>query len=109
MVVRAHGAVDVVELPARLDAAAAPELRGAIADLLARQRTRLVLDLGRVTFCDSSGVSVLLTALKGARDAGGAVALLRLTPAASRVIQLTRIHQAFPIFDDEDAAVAALS
>lgn len=109
MVVRSVGAVDIVELPARLDAACAPELRAAIADLLARQRRQLVLDLGRVTFCDSSGVSVLLTAQRGAQDAGGAAVLLRLTPAASRVIQLTRLHHAFRIFDDEAAAVAALS
>lgn len=107
--VLARGAADVVEMPERLDAATAPELRQAIAELQARGRHRLVLDLHRVQFCDSSGLSVLVTALKASRAAGGDTVLLRLTPAAQRVIRITQLHQAFAIFDDEAAAVAALS
>lgn len=109
VLMRTRNEVDVLELPERLDAVVAPELRQAINDLLARGRRRLLLDLGSVRFCDSSGLSVLVTAFRGTKESGGAVALLRVSPAAQRIIELTNLHQAFAIFDDEDAAVAALA
>lgn len=107
--VRILGAVDIVQLPQRLDAAAAPALRQQVADMVQRGRVRLILDLSAVKSCDSSGLSVLVSALKAARAANGDVMLLRLSSPARTFIELTRLHQAFRIFEDEAAAVAAFA
>lgn len=105
---RPHDSVEVVALLDRLDAAAAQPLREALKGIIDRGRSRLVLDLSGVTFMDSSGLSVLVTTLKTARAAGGDVVLLGLTPTVRSLIQLTRLHRVFLIFDDESDAVAAL-
>ena len=44
-----------------------------------------------------------------ARAAGGDVVLLHLTPEVRSVVELTRLHRVFEIFDDVDAAIAKLS
>lgn len=106
---RRHDAVEIVALLDRVDAAAAPPLRESLKGIVDRGRTRLVLDLSGVTFMDSSGLSVLVTTLKTARAAGGDVVLLGLPPTVRSLIQLTRLHRVFLIFDDEATALAALA
>jgi anti-sigma B factor antagonist len=102
---RAVGGVEVVSLPARLDATAAPEIRKELRAVIDGGRRHLLLDLSAITFMDSSGLSVLVTALKAARAAGGDVSLLHLTPPVQSLLELTRLHRVFSIFDGEDEAL----
>jgi anti-sigma B factor antagonist len=59
-VVEAPGDALVVELAGELDLAALAAVDGAVAALLARPPQPVVLDLGRLTFLDSSGVTLLV-------------------------------------------------
>ena len=63
--------VDIVRLPARLTMADAPGARKAIRQLVDAGRKHIVLDLARVTFVDSSGLSVLVSAREATRAAEG--------------------------------------
>ena len=69
----------------------------------------LVLDLGGVAFVDSSGLSVLVSALKAAKKVSGSVVLLNLTNGVRALIELTRMHEVFQIFADQQAAIDQLS
>ena len=82
-----HGSVDVVKLPQRLVMANAPAVRKELLELIDTDHHHLVLDLGEVAFVDSSGLSVLVSALKAANKNAGSVALLNL---------LTRPHRTHP-------------
>lgn len=106
---RSAGPVEIVCLRGRLDAAAAPELRNQLRSIIDAGRTRILVDLGAVDFVDSSGLSVLVTALKGARAAGGDVAVLKPTTDVRALLELTRLHLVFQVFEDEAVAVDALS
>ena len=85
------------------------DARQELKELIEAGRVRLVFDLSGVELVDSSGLSVLVTALKKARDAGGDVALVGLTDPVRSLIELTRLQSAFAMFDDVDAAAAALA
>ena len=77
--------------------------------ILARSgRARILIDLSRVGFVDSSGLSVLVTALKAARAAGGDVAVLRPAAQARALLELTRLHEVMTVFEDETTAVETL-
>jgi len=106
---RAAGAVEILTLPPRADASIAVQARRELQEVLAEGRVLLAFDLSAVEFVDSSGLSVLVTAVKKARSAGGDVALVALSDSVRSLIELTRLQSAFSIFDDVDAAVAALS
>ena len=103
------GPVEILRLHGTLDALVTSDLRREVKEIVASGRTRLLFDLGAVTFVDSSGLSVLITALNAARAAGGDVALLGLSKDVRAIVELTRLHRVFTIQEDERAAVEQLS
>lgn len=104
-----HGSVDVVKLPERLVMANAPAVRKELLEMVALGHRHLVIDLGEVTFIDSSGLSVLVSAHKAASKEQGSVALLNPSNNVRALIELTRMHEVFHIFADEQAAIDQLS
>ncbi|MGB5442000.1 MAG: STAS domain-containing protein [Gammaproteobacteria bacterium] len=106
---QAHNSVELVSLPPRLVMANAAETRGEIKSLVEAGRTRLVLDLQSVEFVDSSGLSVLVSTLKAVHAANGEVVLLSPSDGVRMLIELTRLHQVFEIFEDRRAAIQRLS
>ena len=102
---RSVGDVEVVSPKGRLDAPVAADGRETLTGIIAEGRVRIVVDLEDVTFVDSMGLSVLITALKVADSAGGGVALARLSDSVRSIIELTRLHRVFHIFQDVEAAV----
>ena len=104
-----YGDVDVATLPARLVMANAAATRKQIQQRVGAGSKLLVLDLGEAGFVDSSGLSVLVSALKAVRNVGGEVVLLNLTDGVRALIELTRMHEVFEIFGDRDAAISRLT
>jgi anti-sigma B factor antagonist len=104
-----HGNVDVVKLPQRLVMANAPAVRKELLEMIANDHHHLVLDLGDVSFVDSSGLSVLVSALKAADRVSGSVVLLNLTDDVRALVELTRMHEVFQIFADQQAAIEQLN
>jgi anti-sigma B factor antagonist len=103
------GSVELVSLPQHLVMANAAETREALKDLIAAGRHRLVLDLQPVEFIDSSGLSVLISALKQVKPLDGIIVLLSPSDDVRALIELTRLHQVFAIFEDREAALHSLA
>jgi anti-sigma B factor antagonist len=97
--------ITVVECNGRIilgDESAA--LRQMVRDLL-KDHHQLVLDLGNVTYIDSSGLGVLVGLWSSAKKSGGEIKLANLSPAMNDMLQLTKLVTVFQIFDRvEDAA-----
>ena len=106
---KSHGSVDLITLPRRLVMANAAAARRAIRSLVESGRTRLVLDLQPVDFVDSSGLSVLVSALKAVQASNGEVVLLNPSDGVRSLIELTRLHQVFEVYEDRAAAIERLS
>ncbi len=85
-----------LELSGRLDVFEVPVLRKACDDLIEQGIVHLVFDLSRVEIIDSSGLAVLVGALKRTRMLNGDVRLIwPRAEAAARVLKLTRFDQVF--------------
>ncbi len=106
---RSVDGVDVISLSGRLDAAAAPEVREEIRALIELGSGKLVIDLNDVKFVDSSGLSVLVLALKAAHAKGGKLALLKVNSTLRSLLELTRLQRVFEIYDDEEKACSRLA
>lgn len=109
METRDVGAVRVVRLTGALDAVASGEVRKQLSELVRDGVMRLVIDLEGVNRIDSTGLGALVTTLKAARDRGGELVLASLTPSVRTVVELTRLHRIFDIYDDADAAATELA
>lgn len=96
---RDSGAV-VVGVKGELDCATAPILEERLSDLLSDQgNLRIVLDLADMTFVDSSGLSVFITAYRHLCERGGLLSLRRPTESTLRVLEITGLDRILSIDD----------
>jgi anti-sigma B factor antagonist len=86
-----------VRLLGELDLATAGLLRDELARLAADGATQVTLDLAELVFIDSTGLSVLISALKRLRDQGGDMALRSPTPGTRKVLEITGLTEVFSI------------
>ncbi|MGH3320813.1 MAG: STAS domain-containing protein [Streptosporangiaceae bacterium] len=97
----------VVSPSGELDLYTAPSFQSMLVDLLREGTERLVVDMSEVSFCDSSGVNVLLTALKRARAEGGTVILAGVKQPVSKVFEITGLQRVFVIHPTAADALAS--
>jgi anti-anti-sigma factor len=86
----------VLALTGEIDMATAGELRAAAGRHLG-QVGRLVLEFSGVTFCDSQGLSTLISLNRQARDAGTELVLANVSDFMSRLLEITGLGPAFTL------------
>ncbi len=79
--------------------------RKRIHELIERGRTKVVLEMGGVTYIDSAGIGMVAGKLKTLRESGGDMKLLHLTTKGQRVFGMAKLLLMFETFDDEEKAV----
>ena len=89
-VLRVQGEVDVYTSPA---------LRDELYRLVDGGAKRVTLDFSGMDFIDSSGLGVLVGALKRIRERDGDLELRSLQPSARKVLEITGLTQVFTISD----------
>jgi anti-sigma B factor antagonist len=82
-------------------------LRDTIRDLLGKAQKKILLNLGDITYIDSSGIGELVSAFTSVRNQGGELKLLKLTKKVHDLLQITKLYTVFDIKDDEASAVAS--
>nr|WP_240943033.1 STAS domain-containing protein [Planosporangium thailandense] len=102
---RVNGAT-VVALVGQLDLDTAPLLYATFERLRARSVTRVVVDLGALTYCDSTGLSALALASNHCVEAGGYLRLAVLNPFVLQLVTALGIARTVPIYRTVDAALA---
>jgi len=105
---RTDGAV-VVRLSGRLDLVSATEVRQVLSRAVSDGRRWLVVDLGDVSFIDSSGLGALIGGLKAARRAGGDLRIARPTEQARIVLQLTNLERVLKPYSTVEEALADIT
>lgn len=96
----------VVALRGELDLATSPLLRTALAELIGQPSVRcVVVDMGGVTFIDSTGVHVLVEAARRLRRCGGDLTLSGTKPGAFKVLDIRGLTSVFGFVDDPLSAV----
>ena len=84
-------------------------LRDTIREVLGKGEKKILLNLGDVTYIDSSGIGELVSAFTAVRKEGGDLKLLNLTKKVHDLLQITKLYTVFDVKDDEAQAVAAYS
>jgi len=80
-------------------------LRDTVRDLLAKGDRKMLLNLGEVTYIDSSGIGELVSAFTTTKNQGGELKLLNLTKKVNDLLQITKLYTVFDVKDDEASAV----
>jgi anti-sigma B factor antagonist len=99
--------VTVVHVGGEIDVYTAPVLREHLDEHISQGRHELVVDLGDVSFMDSTGLGVLVGRLKLVRVKNGTLRLVCSSDRILKVFSITGLDKVFQIFPSVDDAVAA--
>ncbi len=91
----------------RLDASNGPEFKKSVLEHVSRGKNKIVLNLGKVDFIDSSGLGAIVTILKRVSEEGD-LCICSPTEPVKNMFKLTRMERVFRIFGSEAEAVEAL-
>jgi len=83
------------------------QIRDAIRDLVTKGQRKILLNLGDVSYIDSSGLGELVAAYTTARNVGAELKLLNLSRKVHDLLQLTKLYTVFDAYNDESIAIAS--
>lgn len=95
-----------MDITGEVDLHTAPKLRERIHELTEEGRDRIVLNLQPLSFMDSTGLGVLVAALKRIKGRDGELVLVAPQDPVRKVLQVTGLDKVFPIGGSVSEAVA---
>jgi anti-sigma B factor antagonist len=98
---RSQGDHELVIATGEIDLYTAPRLQSALAAVIASAApaSRVVVDMSGVEFCDSTGMNVLLSCLRQARERGGELEIAAPRPAVRKILSVTGLDAVFTVAD----------
>jgi anti-sigma B factor antagonist len=105
--VRKIGSQSVVDVKGEIDVYTAPKLREKLIELVSEGSYDVVVNLEGVDFLDSTGLGVLVGALKRVKAHDGSLALVCTQDKILKIFKITGLTKVFPIHDSVEEATGA--
>ncbi|MBS3957321.1 MAG: STAS domain-containing protein [Clostridiales bacterium] len=99
-----HDAGCTITLGGEVDVYTAPRLKDVLVEQLESGCTDIIVDFDGVGFIDSSGLGVLVGALRRAKENGGSVRLVCSRDNILKIFRITGLDKVFPIFAEPGEA-----
>ncbi len=107
---RQVGDVSVVDVAGRITLGeGSSALRDTLRDMVTKNQKKILLNLGEVSYIDSSGIGELVSGFTSVTNQGGVLKLLGLTKRVKDLLQITKLYTVFEVFDQESSAVRSFS
>lgn len=104
--VRQVGNVSVVDVAGRITLGeGSSALRDALRDMVTNGQKKILLNLGDVSYIDSSGIGELVSGFTSVTNNGGQLKLLNLTKRVQDLLQITKLYTVFDVHDSEVSAI----
>lgn len=104
-VTRSTDGYTVLEVGGELDVYTAPELRMHLIEIVEEGQRKLILDMNRIEFLDSTALGVLVYGLKRLRSTGGTLALVCQPERLLKIFRITGLDRVFDIYGSVEAAL----
>jgi len=106
MATRPASGFTVLEVAGEIDVYTAPQLRERLIAVVEGGARQVIVDLGRVEFLDSTGLGVLVGALKRLRVVGGELRLVCAQERLLKIFRITGLDRVFELYDSVESACA---
>ncbi|TDC87450.1 STAS domain-containing protein [Actinomadura sp. 7K507] len=104
---RVEKGLTVVKISGEIDVFTSPRLREALLDIIDNGGAYLVIDLGEVTFLDSTGLGVLVGIYHRLRARDGSMSFMGVNDRVRRVFHVTQLTKIFVLHHSLEDAIAA--
>ena len=98
---------NVLPLEGEIDLHISPRVALSLAQMAKKKPAKLVVDLSKVSYIDSSGLAVLIEAMQSVEEYGGAFAIAGMQETVRSIFEIARLDQVFRIYPDVNSALAA--
>ena len=98
----------IMTLCGRMDGRYSSILKKKLGEQL-RQNNRIIIDMSQVSFIDSTGLGVLVGALKKAISREGDIRLVSPTEEVRMLMELTRVDRVFLVYSSQELALKSYS
>jgi anti-sigma B factor antagonist len=105
--VSVENGAQVITLGGKMNAVTVSGLKTLFKKDIDENLVKIVVDLASVNFIDSSGLSSLISALKGCREKGGFLRLANIQAQVKQVFELTMLDRVFEMYPSVVAALEA--
>jgi anti-sigma B factor antagonist len=76
---------------------------------VSKNQKKILLNLGDVTYIDSSGIGELVSGFTTVTNSGGSLKLLNLNKRVKDLLQITKLYTVFDVHEDEAAAIRSFA
>ena len=83
----------------------APDLKSELVFLIKSGYKNIIVDMAETRYCDSSGLSALLTGNRLSKEAEGSFVLSSLQPSVEKLVAISQLNSVFDIVPTKDEAV----
>ena len=85
------------------------KLKAELLDLATKWQNKILLNLGEVSYIDSSGIGELVSGFTTVTNSGGQLKLLGLNKRVKDLLQITKLYNVFDVHEDEAAAIRSFA
>lgn len=106
---RESGEIVILDVSGEINLFNAPEIKEMIDRLINDQKYRLVVNLEKVNFIDSSGLGALISGLTILKKHEGGLRIINISKNVQKTFELTNLTSFFGIYETEAEAIASYS
>jgi len=107
---RQVGDVSVVDVAGRITLGeGSSALRDLMREMVGKGQKKILLNLGDVSYIDSSGIGELVSGFTTVTNNGGELKLLNLNKRVKDLLQITKLYTVFDVHEDEAGAIRAFA
>lgn len=99
----------VCHVEGEIDINSSPAIKKSFDKLISTKAPKLVINLSKVTYVDSSGLATLVEILKNMKSYGGRMRLTNLSPKIKSLFEITKLEKLFEILGDEEEAISTFA
>lgn len=100
--------VEMVHLAGELDFNTSPDIRRQFAKLTEKKEPRVLVNLAKVEYIDSSGLATFIELFKKIKQLGGKLVLFDLQQAVRSVFEIAKLDSLFSLAQNEEEALALI-
>ena len=104
--IEAKSGLTVCYVEGEIDINTSPGIKKQFDKLIGSKTPKIIVNLTKVTYVDSSGLATLVEILKNMRSYGGRLRLSNMSPKIKSLFEITKLEKLFEIIASEEDAIS---
>ena len=97
--------IKIVDIEGEIDVYTSMELKKELNGMIDNGSKKIIINLEKVNYMDSSGLGILVAILKRLKQEDGIMKLTKMNIGIKKIFEITKLTKFFEIYEDEEKAL----